>query len=307
MTAMRPIELLRCPATGEPLADEGGALVSVPSGRRYERDERGIPLFARDAITEDARVQQAHYDRIAASYLTGLSYPHTQEYMAYFDRALLDQVDGPLDAVAEVCCGSGEACWLLRDRVGSAIGVDISTAMLERARRRLPESRFEFVQGDACRLPLADAALDAVFVLGGIHHVNDRTRLFSEVARVLKPGGRFYFREPLDDFLPWRLARALIYRASPQLDRDTERPLRRKATVEQLTGAGLRVTAWRSIGFVGSAVLMNSDVLIVNGLLRFVPGIRWFSRTMARVDDGALSLPGLRNAGVAVVGVATKH
>src|SRR5204863_8034159 len=129
-----------------------------------------------EVLTDEARIQQAHYDRIAATYVANLGYPHTQEYMAYFDRAVLEQIDGPLDVVAEICCGAGEACWLLRDRVGEAVGVDISTAMLDHARRRLPDPRFEFVQGDACQLPLADAAVDAVFMLGAVHHVNDRAR-----------------------------------------------------------------------------------------------------------------------------------
>src|SRR5215831_15214820 len=148
---MQTADLLRCPATHEPLRDEGDALVSMPSGRRYERNERGIPLFARD-VSDDAKTQEAHYDRVAGAYLANLQYPHTQEYMAYFDRAVLRFVDEPIDAVAEICCGAGEACWLLRDRVSHAIGVDVSTAMLDRARRRLPDARFEFVQADACRL-----------------------------------------------------------------------------------------------------------------------------------------------------------
>jgi SAM-dependent methyltransferase len=219
---------------------------------------------------------------------------------------VLDAIDGSVGVMAEICCGGGEACWLLRDRVRRAVGVDISTAMLDHARRRLPESRFEFVQGDACRLPLADGAFDTVCMLGGVHHVNDRARLFSEIRRVLKPGGRFYFREPLDDFLPWRLAREVIYRVFPGVDRETEWPLRRRSTLAQLEAAGLRAAAWRSIGFVGYAVLMNADVLVVNRALRFLPGVRGFTRAMARLDDAVLQIPGLRNAGAAVVGVAVK-
>jgi ubiquinone/menaquinone biosynthesis C-methylase UbiE len=299
-------DLLVCPVTHEPLTAENGTLVSRPSGRRYEVNAAGIPLFAREWMSEEARVQEAHYDRIAKVYLENLSYPHTEEYMAYFDRAVLEQIDGPLDTIAEICCGAGEACALLKDRIGRGVGIDISTAMLDRARRRFPEDRFEFAQGDACRLPLRDGAFDAVFMLGGVHHVNDRKALFSELFRVLKPGGRFYFREPLDDFILWRLARDVIYRLSPTLDEDTEKPLRRDSTIAQLTAAGFRATRWRSIGFVGSCFLMNSDVLVFNRLFRFLPGIRPLTRLMTRVDDASLRLPGLRNAGVAVVGVATR-
>jgi ubiquinone/menaquinone biosynthesis C-methylase UbiE len=257
-------------------------------------------------MTEEARVQEAHYDRIANIYLENLSYPHTEEYMEYFDRVLLDEIQSPLETVAEICCGAGEACWLLRDRIGRAVGIDISTAMLARARDRLPDPRFEFAQGDACRLPVADAVADAVFMLGGVHHVNNRAGLFAELFRILKPGGKFYFREPLDDFLLWRLARGLIYRLSPTLNEETEQPLRRRSSVAQLTAAGFQLQTWRSLGFLGSCFLMNSDVLVFNRLFRFLPGIRAFTRFMTRIDDATLRVPGLRGAGVAVVGVAIK-
>ena len=67
---------------------------------------------------------------------------------------------------------------------------------------------------------------------------------------------------------------------------------------------GLRT--WRSLGFIGSCFLMNSDVLVFNRLFRFMPGIRSFTRFMTSVDDATLRVPGLGHAGVAVVGVAVK-
>lgn len=304
--ALQARDLLRCPLSYEPLVEDQHSLVSVPSGRRYAVDSRGITLFGREWMSDEGRVQEAHYDRIAPRYLENLTYPHSEEYMAYFDRVLLEQVDGPLETVAEICCGSGEACWLLRDRIGVAVGIDVSTAMLARARERLPDPRFEFAQGDACLLPMATAGVDAVFMLGGVHHVNNRQRLFSEIFRILKPGGRFYFREPLDDFILWRLMRKIIYRLSPELNEDTERPLRRDPTLRLLTAAGFQLKTWRSIGFVASCFLTNSDVLVFNRLFRYVPGIRQFTRAMARLDDAALHVAGFRNAGVAVVATAVK-
>jgi hypothetical protein len=51
---------------------------------------------------------------------------------------------------------------------------------------------------------------------------------------------------------------------------------------------------------------MNSDVLVFNRLLRFLPGIREITRWAARVDGWTLKLPGLAGAGLQVVGVAEK-
>src|SRR3990172_8685212 len=99
--------------------------------------------------------------------------------------------------------------------------------MSEIARNDLPDDRFFFVQGDATMLPLRNRTIDNVVMLGGIHHVPDRVRLFREGGRILKPGGSFCFREPLNDFALWRALRKIVYRVSNALDHDTERPLRR--------------------------------------------------------------------------------
>ena len=301
------LALLRCPATGERLHREGFSLVT-PSGRNtYRINPSGIPLFAEQAWSAEGLAQQQHYDRVAPTYLENLAYPHTQEYTRYLDQALLDEIGpAPLGTVAEICCGRGEAFHLLGERIARGIGVDVSVGILEAAARESSGASRSFVQGDATRLPLASEAFDNVVVLGGIHHVNDRERMFGEIFRILKPGGRFYWREPVSDFLPWRMARAVIYRVSPALDRETEHPLISSETIPRLTQAGFRLISWKTHGFLGFCLLMNSDVLVVNRWFRFVPGIRGFTRLMTGIDRLTLAIPGMGRAGLQVVGVAEK-
>lgn len=301
------VDLLRCPLSGSPLTLESGQLVSEDATRRYEITGSGIPLFADQFCTSDALVQMEHYDGIARSYVENLGYPHTQEYMAYLDRALLEVIEPErLGTVAEICCGHGEAFQLIGEKVTRGVGVDVSVAMLEQAVDDHHGSGLRFVQGDATMLPLASGAFDSVFMLGGVHHVNDRERLFSEVARILKPGGVFYFREPVSDFFLWRWIRAVIYRLSPTLDHETERPLLYGETVPYLKAAGLTCSHWRTHGFLGFCLFMNSDVLVFNRLFRFMPGIRSITRGAIGLDRWTVALPPLRRAGLQVVGVATK-
>jgi SAM-dependent methyltransferase len=227
--------------------------------------------------------------------------------MAYLDRAVLDLTAGQqMGTVAEICCGAGEAFHLLSNTAQLGVGVDVSPSMLEAARREIPEDTRLFAQGDATRLPLRDSQFDMVVMLGGIHHVNDRGRLFSEVRRILKPGGTFIWREPLDDFFLWRALRAAIYRGSPTLQADTERPLRFADTSAQLAGARLSLEVWRTIGFFGYCFLMNSDVLAINRVWQYVPGAAALTRAATKIDEWTLKLPGLSGAGLAVVGRARR-
>jgi SAM-dependent methyltransferase len=303
-----PLELLRCPLTRQTLQQDGGHLITEDGRFSYPLTDSGIAQFARQPDSPESRRQQVHYDKVARQYIENLGYPHTIEYNAYLDRVFLAQIHKPdLALTAELCCGQGELLGLAGAAVGVGVGVDISASMLEAARRRHSAfHRFTFVQGDATRLPLPDATFNSVFMLGGVHHVPDRARLFAEVSRILKPGGRFYFREPVSDFFLWRWLRALIYRLSPALDAQTERPLLWNETVPLLEEADLHLLSWKTCGFLGFCVFMNSDVLVFNRLFRFLPGIRLLTRAAAWLDHTLLKLPGMERAGLQVVGVAHK-
>lgn len=301
------ISLLRCPSSGEDLKAFGGRLTTESGRHQYRVNDLGIPLFAEEICSAEGRIQQEHYDKVSEVYLENLDYPHTQEYMAYLDDALLRVVgEDDLGDVAEICCGSGEAIALLGQRMRRGIGVDVSQNMLATGRGRHKDHRFFFVQGDATNLPLKNESVDNVVMLGGVHHVNDRLALFSEIHRIMKPGGRFFWREPVSDLFLWRWLRAVVYRMSPALEHTTEHPLLYKETVPILERTGLSIESWRTYGFLGFCLFMNSDVLVFNRLFRFLPGIRNVTRAFVKLDQWTLRLPGLGRGGLQVVGVARK-
>jgi ubiquinone/menaquinone biosynthesis C-methylase UbiE len=101
--------------------------------------------------------------------------------------------------VLEVGCGRGVGMEIILDRFGAAHvdGFDLDPAMVEMARRRLaPRGAAACVTiGDVTALDAPDDAYDAVFDFGIIHHVPDWPAALDEVARVLRPGGRFFFEE----------------------------------------------------------------------------------------------------------------
>ena len=76
---------------------------------------------------------------------------------------------------------------------GSVTGIDMTPAMLDRARRAAAEmgaGNVRFVEGQAEELPFADASFDVVISNGVIDLIPDKDAVFYELYRVLRPGGR---------------------------------------------------------------------------------------------------------------------
>jgi arsenite methyltransferase len=100
------------------------------------------------------------------------------------------------ETVLDLGSGGGIDVLLSARRVGPtgrAIGVDMTEEMLTLARRNASEAgaeNVEFVQGTIERLPLEDAAVDVVISNCVINLAADKAAVFSEIARVLRPGGR---------------------------------------------------------------------------------------------------------------------
>jgi len=76
-----------------------------------------------------------------------------------------------------------------------AVACDFSLGMLRAGRSRRHRRRLRFVAGDATRLPFADAAFDAVVISFGLRNVADVPAALSEMARVVRPGGRLVICE----------------------------------------------------------------------------------------------------------------
>jgi len=93
----------------------------------------------------------------------------------------------------DVATGTGDLALELARRVGSGgevIGVDFSERMLELARTKAAGARVRFESGNALALEYPDGAFDAATVGFGARNFSDLERGLSEMARVVRPGGR---------------------------------------------------------------------------------------------------------------------
>ncbi len=90
-------------------------------------------------------------------------------------------------------CGTGIALAVLDRLQWSVVGVDVSADQLALARERADEIGAVLLQADGARLPFADATFDAVVSILTHTDFEDARAVFAEVARVLRPGGRFVY------------------------------------------------------------------------------------------------------------------
>lgn len=101
---------------------------------------------------------------------------------------------GPNDRVLDVATGTGFTALAFAPLAGSVVGLDVSSGMLEEARKRASDrgaTNVVFEEGAAEAIPYPDASFDVVTCRIAPHHFVDIHKFAAEVSRVLKPGGRF--------------------------------------------------------------------------------------------------------------------
>ncbi len=110
---------------------------------------------------------------------------------------------GPTAHVLEVGCGSGgPALFMARTTGAHVTGVDVSEHGVananQMARERQLDTLTRFQHADASQpLPFADETFDAVVCIDAINHLPGRLQVLREWHRVLKPGGRALFTDPI--------------------------------------------------------------------------------------------------------------
>lgn len=102
--------------------------------------------------------------------------------------------------VLEIGCGRGVGTEIILERFGAAEvhAFDVDPQMIDLAEKRLSRFGVDKVRlfvGDAESIDAPDNSYDAVFDFGIIHHIPNWQNSVRDVARVLKPEGKFYFEE----------------------------------------------------------------------------------------------------------------
>ena len=151
--------------------------------------------------------------------------------------------------VLDLGCGTGQILLHLADVIARGVGIDISPAMIARARRNAPGMRLPFREGDAADFCMHCLdRFELVLLIGVLEHLPDQAAGLAEASRVLTVDGRLVVIAPH----PWnpffRLKRLIDGgRDAPPADHPSPLSLRSLAArhgLKLLATQGLPYTAW---------------------------------------------------------------
>lgn len=164
---------------------------------------------------------------------------------AFIDFAGIDAARRILD----VGCGTGNLSFGLAQstKVESVTGIDLSSAYVEHARSRSHDTRLEFIVGDACRLPFADAWFDHSMCMLVLQFVPQADLAVREMRRVTRSGGTV--AAATWDSRGGLVFFRIIVDTAAVLDPDADR-MRAKLLSQPLTRPGDLQRAWQDAGLL---------------------------------------------------------
>jgi SAM-dependent methyltransferase len=154
------------------------------------------------SLRASERLQQDHYDEIAADYEVHYSDNCSLEYRRRFIyEPMFEGINLSGTKVLDAMCGSGQTTEYLLSRDAKVTGLDLSSEVIRSFKARWIGC--DYIQRSLIDSGLPSESFDSIVVVGGLHHIHPNVSgAVREIQRVLKPGGHFCFMEPHTGSLP---------------------------------------------------------------------------------------------------------
>ncbi len=150
------------------------------------------------------------------------SYDHDENRTRDLDRDVIRKLLGSLqfDSILEIGCGTGKNTSFLVQIGQKVEAVDFSPGMIAKAREKVQVENVNFSQMDINEpWKFTGEAFDLVVCNLVLEHIQDLDHVFSEAARVLRPGGK-YFIDELHPFRQYEGTKARFYKSEETIEVD---------------------------------------------------------------------------------------
>lgn len=138
------------------------------------------------------RQKQIFFDRLAERWDTMIDGGLIREQLRNF---LQTQQIRPDEIIVDVGCGTGNLTQVLLHLLGEngrVIALDLSAAMIAKARAKNPDARVEWRAADITAIPLPDQSVDRIICFSAWPHFSNPTGVIHNIRRMLRPGGLVY-------------------------------------------------------------------------------------------------------------------
>jgi 2-polyprenyl-3-methyl-5-hydroxy-6-metoxy-1,4-benzoquinol methylase len=254
-----------------------------------------------DAAPIHARETEFHDEWAASTPVSEVRVRECFEALTAVENRFIFNKMGPLNGkkVLDVGSGLGESSVYLALNGAKVMMVDISPGMIEKAKE---VGRFHGVEVEGTpavgeSLPVGDGEFDIVYTANTIHHVTNRQQFFSEMRRVLKPGGKFFSFDPIS----YNPAINLYRRMANEVRTEDEAPLTTSDLAlarEYFDDVQYRTFWIATLWLFGKYYLFdrvhpNAD-RYWKRILTETPSSLWWWRPLLGLDSVLTRVPGLR-------------
>ncbi len=216
---------------------------------------------------------------VAGGYVKRYTEPHALVFQKYLAGKIIGLVK-PQGLILDNGCGPGYFSSLfLKDY--DVIGVDISREMLVHAKRNMGK----VVLANSEKLPFADNYFDVVFSRSLIHHLPNPRKGVNEVARVLRPGGRAVFIDPLSSpisYLPRKILSKTKYFSCEHKN------FREEELTRMIKASGLEIIKKEYCAYIGYALVSTPDIF---NPLRPIPFKANIAKILMVIDEILSKIP----------------
>lgn len=144
--------------------------------------------------------------------------------------------------VLDIGCGAGDYLFAVKDQISFGYGIDFTDNAINAAlakKNALNAGRIQFTKAAANQLPCEEQSVDLVFSFSALYYMPDQPGVLSEIARVLKPGGKAIL-----EFGNTNSLNDIVCQAYPEYARTCHLSLSDMRKV--CTNAGLQILDWQS-------------------------------------------------------------